>query len=221
MSQVLVIDDEPDILRFIQRGLVADGHTVTVSSDGEDGLRLARQQQPQVVILDLVMPHRDGRSILASLAAATSTPRVIVLSGMADIRTRVGCLEAGAADYLVKPFHMAELIARVHAQLRRTQPEQPAETIAVGRLTLDLVARTLQVDGRCIALTTREFLLLRHLMGRRDEVCTREELLSAVWGYSFDPGTNVVDSCVRRLRSKMKADAIDTIRNVGYTLRSA
>jgi DNA-binding response OmpR family regulator len=221
MSNVLVIDDEPDILRFIQRGLASHGHTVTVSSDGADGLRLAQQQQPKVVILDLMMPHLDGRAILKVLAATVAKPRVIMLSGVADVRTRVTCLEAGAADYLLKPFAMAELIARVHAQVRSYRGDDGADSLAAGRLTLDVPRRRLDVDGRSIALTNREFLLLQHLMSKPDEVCSREELLSEVWGYTFDPGTNVVDACIRRLRSKMNSDAIDTIRNVGYTLRSA
>ncbi len=221
MSSILVIDDEPEILRFVQRGLAADGHTVTVSSDGADGLRLARQQLPDVIILDLMMPQPDGREILAALASALSRPRVIVLSGVADVRTRVACLEAGAADYLLKPFAMAELIARVHAQTRSYRPGEALESLETGGLTLDRVNRTLRVDGRLVALTNREFLLLQHLMSKPDVTCTREELLAEVWGYSFDPGTNVVDACVRRLRSKIKSDAIDTIRNVGYTLRSA
>lgn len=221
MSNVLVIDDEPDILRFIQRGLRADGHTVTVSSDGADGLRVARQQRPDIIILDLMMPRLDGREILRAVSAATLRPRVIVLSGMADVRTRVSCLEAGAADYLMKPFAMAELIARVHAQTRTYQNGDAHESLEAGHLTLNLVQRTLHVEGRSVALTNREFLLLQHLMGKPDVTCTRQELLTEVWGYSFDPGTNVVDACVRRLRSKMKSDAIDTIRNVGYTLRSA
>jgi DNA-binding response OmpR family regulator len=221
MTNVLVVDDEPDILRFIQRGLMADGHTVTVSSEGADGLRVARQQRPKVIILDLMMPGLDGRAVLKELVSTSPAPRVIVLSGMADVRTRVGCLEAGAADFLLKPFAMAELIARVHAQTRSYRSDEAPDALEAGRLTLDLVQRTLYVDGRSVTLTNREFLLLQHLMGKPDVTCTREELLSEVWGYSFDPGTNVVDACVRRLRSKIKSDAIDTIRNVGYTLRSA
>jgi DNA-binding response OmpR family regulator len=221
VSNILVIDDEPDILRFVQRGLMADGHTVTVSPDGADGLRLARQQHPKIVILDLVMPKLDGREVLQSLAAVAVKPKVIVLSGVADVRTRVSCLEAGASDYLLKPFAMMELIARVHTQIRSLRDDEAPEELAAGRLTLDLLLRTLYVNGRSVPLTNREFLLLQHLMSKPDEVCTRDELLSEVWGYSFDPGTNVVDACIRRLRSKIDADAIDTIRNVGYTLRSA
>jgi DNA-binding response OmpR family regulator len=221
MTRVLVVDDEPDIVRFVQRGLAAEGHTVTVTTDGNEALRLAHQQQPAVVILDLMMPQPDGRAILKVLAASVVKPRVIVVSAVADVRTRVSCLEAGAADYLVKPFAMAELLARVHAQSRTYRHEEGGESLATGRMTLDLVLRRLDIDGRSVALTNREFLLLQHLMSKPDVVCTRQELLSEVWGYSFDPGTNIVDACIRRLRSKMNSDAIDTIRNVGYTLRSA
>ena len=168
MSNVLVIDDEPDILRFIQRGLTADGHTVTVTSDGADGLRLARQQHPNVIILDLMMPRLDGREILRVLASNAVKPRVIVLSGVTDVRTRVGCLEAGAADYLLKPFAMAELIARVHAQTRSYRDDEIPDSVETGGLTLDLVLRTLHVDGRTVPLTNREFLLLQHLMSKPD-----------------------------------------------------
>lgn len=222
MSHILVVDDEPDMLRFVQRGLTADGHTVSVAGDGEEGLRLARQHRPSVVILDVKLSGtKDGAEVLAALAAWVDRPRVIMLSAMADVRTRVRLLEVGAADYLTKPFVMAELLARVHAQLRSIRHEEVSESIELGRMSLDVRHRCLHVGDRTVELTNREFLLLQHLMSKPGLVCSREELLAEVWGYSFDPGTNVVDACVRRLRSKMKTDDIDTVRNVGYTLRSA
>ncbi len=220
MTHILAIDDEPDMLRFLQRGLSSDGHRVTVTPDGVEGVRLARQIRPFLVILDLVMPRIGGREVLRQLVAGTTKPRVIVLSGVRDVETRVDCLESGAADFLTKPFAFKELRARVHAQTRSI--DSPNEQrLTAGRLVLDRVTRTLVVDGREVSLTTRECQLLSHLMSRPDIVCSREELLAEVWELSFDPGTNVVDACVRRLRSKMDDDTIETVRNVGYTLRSA
>jgi DNA-binding response OmpR family regulator len=174
-----------------------------------------------VIILDLVMPNLDGREILGRLASAVSQPHVIVVSGVADVRTRVDCLEAGAADFVLKPFVMAELVARVRAYERSYGQNHASDSLQAGRLSLDLAHRTLYVDGRRVTLTSREFVLLQYLMSKPDIACTREELLAEVWGYTFDPGTNVVDACVRRLRAKIQLDSIDTVRNVGYTLRSA
>jgi two-component system, OmpR family, response regulator len=220
MSSVLAIDDEPDMLRLIQRGLSRDGHTVTACSDGAEGLRLARRSAPNVVVLDLMMPRVDGWEVLNALAHDAVLPPVIVLSGVADMPTRVNCLEAGACDFLVKPFPMMELRARVHAHTRAYGSQWSGGRVVVGRLALDPVERTLRVDGRLVPLTSREFHLLAHLMAKPDVCCTREELLAKVWGYQFDPGTNVVDACVRRLRAKIGQDSIETVRNVGYRLAS-
>lgn len=219
MTQILAIDDEPDMLRLLQRGLSLDGHRVTVTPDGAEGVRLARRLRPLLVILDLIMPRMGGREVLHEVVTGSTKPKVIMLSGVHDVSARVDCLEAGAADFLVKPFALQELRARVHAQVRSFE-SPTAQRVTCGRLVLDRFARTLSVDGREVTLTTRECQLMAHLMSKPDAVCSREELLAEVWDLTFDPGTNVVDACVRRLRGKLDDDPIETVRNVGYTLRS-
>ncbi|MCW2768132.1 MAG: response regulator with CheY-like receiver domain and winged-helix DNA-binding domain [Nocardioides sp.] len=222
MAEILVIDDEPDLVRFVCRALEADGHRVASAWDGAEGLSMAMKEPPDLVVLDLLMPGVDGRTVLVALQASRPEVRVLVLSAEADVGARVEVLEAGAVDFLAKPFAVRELVARVRGRL--SGPAQlrsnGQEFLRVGDVTLDIQARTIQVDGRATTLSQREFLLLRHLMRRVDMVCSREELLSEVWGYAFDPATNVVDVCVARLRRKLRGDLIRTVRNVGYRLPS-
>lgn len=222
MATILAIDDEPEMLRFVARALEAEGHVVTTATDGAVGLGLALQQPPDLVILDLVMPGIDGRHVLGALRAVHSRSRILVLSAESDVGARVELLEAGATDFLGKPFAIRELLARVAARLSDgTDQETPSrELLRVGAVTLDVHTRELTVDGRTEQLTQREYLLLRHLMQRADRICSREELLAEVWGYAFDPATNVVDVCVARLRHKIRSDVIRTVRNVGYQLQS-
>ena len=221
MASILVVDDAPDLLRLVRRGLEADGHTVLTTDDGAEGLRLGLTMKPDLTILDLVMPGVDGRAVLSGMLASDPTARVVVLSGRAETSVRVECLDRGAIDFLPKPFALRELTARVRSQLRsqRTHDES-ADVIDVSGLRLDLQTRELSVGGRIVDLTRREFLLLRHLMRSADKVCTRDELLSEVWGYPSGPETNVVDVCVARLRAKLRTDCIDTIRHIGYRLHS-
>jgi DNA-binding response OmpR family regulator len=223
MARILVIDDEPELVRFVERALVAAGHVVTTAHDGAVGLGMALNDPPDLVILDLVMPGVDGRHVLRALHAARSDIRVLVLSAEADVRARVELLEAGAVDFMGKPFAIRELLARVSARAAGTDLTEPhgRDVLRVGAIALDVQARTLTVDGREQGLSQREFLLLRHLMCRADRVCSREELLAEVWGYAFDPATNVVDVCVARLRHKLRRDMIRTVRNVGYQLQSS
>lgn len=222
VTGILVIDDEPDLVRFVQRALEADGHQVASAWDGAEGLSMAMTDPPDLVVLDLVMPGVDGRTVLGALQRTHPEVRVLVLSAEADVNARVELLEAGAVDFLAKPFSVRELLARVRSRL--STPAQPRSTgqefLTVGSVTLDLQARTIEVDDRTVGLSHREFLLLRHLMRRADKVCSREELLSEVWGFAFDPATNVVDVCVARLRHKLRGDVIRTVRNVGYRLQS-
>ncbi|HEU5038860.1 MAG TPA: response regulator transcription factor [Nocardioides sp.] len=223
MAKILVIDDEPEVVRFVERALAGAGHEVTSAHDGALGLGLALNEAPDLVVLDLVMPGVDGRNVLRALRAARPSTPVLVLSADCAVGARVEVLEAGAADFLGKPFAIRELLARVRARLESTsEPGRPGDAVLrVGQVVLDLQTRELRTDGRAQPLTEREFLLLRHLMRRANQVCSREELLADVWGYAFDPATNVVDVCVARLRHKLSQDVIRTVRNVGYQLQSS
>lgn len=221
MGRILVVDDEPDLVRFVARALEGDGHQVMTALDGADGLRKAVTGVPDLVVLDLVMAGIEGRAVLSGLLAVRQDAKVLVLSADASVRARIEVLEAGAVDFLAKPFATRELLARVRCRLGgQSRVGHDEQILAVGGLTLDLRARRLRVDDRVVHLSQREFLLLQHLMRRSPEVCSRAELLSEVWGYSFDPATNVVDVCVGRLRQKLRNNWIQTVRNVGYELQS-
>jgi DNA-binding response OmpR family regulator len=221
MPRVLVVDDEPRIVSFISRALSAEGLGVDSAHDGLRALELARSRRYELVVLDLLLPGLDGISVLQRILDSRPEQRVLILSALSDVDSKVRCLELGAADYLPKPFALAELLARVRARLR--QPEAPAapRILTVGGITLDLLRRVVDAGMGPVGLSEREFLLLQHLMRKAGEVCTREELLAGVWGYSFDPGSNVVDVYVGRLRSKLGADVIETVRNVGYRLNAS
>jgi DNA-binding response OmpR family regulator len=221
MGKILVVDDEPGIIRFVRRALEAEGHTVLTANDGASALRLSSEQDPDLVILDLLMPGLSGFGVLAALMAERSHTRVLVLSAVGDVQVRVQCLELGAADYLTKPFAISELIARVRSRLREPVPTSTggqSGVLTYGALTLDLRARRLACGDESIELSQRESAVMHHLMRKGGAVCTRAELLSEVWGYAFDPGSNVVDVTIARLRGKLSTLKIDTVRNVGYAL---
>jgi DNA-binding response OmpR family regulator len=168
------------------------------------------------------MPEVDGEAVMAGVLARSPATRVLVLSAVADVEARIRCLEQGAVDILSKPFAIQELLVRVRSRLRMpTEKSADDFMLRVGPIRLDVRARRLRVDGAESVLSEREFLLMQHFMRKPDIVCSRSELLAAVWGYDFDPATNVVDVCVRRLRAKMTRDVIQTVRNVGYQLQSA
>ncbi|WP_343972823.1 response regulator transcription factor [Kribbella koreensis] len=221
MTKILVIDDEPDLVRFVKRALETDGYQVLTSTNGFDGIRLALTERPDLVVLDLIMPGVNGEAVLSALMAQDPGLRVLILSATGDVQLRISCLEQGAVDFLAKPFAVRELIARVRSRLQENATTRRRDTLQVGNIVLDLQARQLLVDGKPTVLSQREFLLLLHLMRNANAVCTRQELLSEVWGYDFDPATNVVDVCIGRLRAKLRPDVIVTVRNVGYQLQSA
>ena len=222
MAKILVIDDEPGIVRFVRRGLESDGHGVYTAYDGTEGLRVAAETKPELVVLDLVMPGVSGMGVLAALMADHPTAKVLVLSAVGDVQARVRCLDVGAADFLAKPFAVSELLARVRSRLRELPAAPPpAEMLQYGPMRLDIRTRQLQSDVRSVELPRREFALMQHLMRNGGSVCTRAELLSEVWGYAFDPGSNVVDVTIARLRSKIHGLRIETVRNVGYALKVA
>jgi len=220
VARILVVDDEPKIVSFVARSLEAEGFSVEGTSDSRRGLRLAESGDYDLVILDLLMDSPDGVSVLRRTMESQPGQKVLILSALSDTETKVRCLGLGASDYLTKPFDLAELAARVRARLRDAS-EVPAERVLrAGRLSLDLQRREADTGRGPVSLSTREFLLLEHLMRRAGDVCTRDQLLAKVWGYSFDPGTNVVDVYVGRLRAKLASEVIETVRNVGYALRA-
>jgi len=218
MPSVLVIDDEPRIAAFVARALEENGLTVAQVTDGSAGLAAVAATPFDLVVLDLMMPGLNGQGVLRNLRHEHPHQRVLVLSALSDVESKVRCLELGAADYLVKPFALAELVARVWARLRDVGGHGETRVLRAGRITLDLQRRTADSGDGPVGLTAREFLLLKYLLSNAGDVCSRSDLLSEVWGYGFDPGTNVVDVCVRRLRCKLGSEAIETVRHAGYRI---
>jgi DNA-binding response OmpR family regulator len=216
VARVLIVDDEPRIVDFVSRALSAEGFRVDAAHDGARGLELARSGRYALVVLDLLLPGRDGVSVLRELMDARPEQRVLVLSALSDVGSRVECLDLGASDYLPKPFALAELIARIRARVREPASGPDERFLRRGGITLDLVGRVADAGDGSVVLSEREFHVLRNLMLRAGDVCTRQRLLEEVWGYGFDPGSNVVDVCVGRVRAKLGSDVIETVRGVGY-----
>ena len=214
--RILVIEDEPRILGFVTRGLAAEGFSVVPAADGEEGLRLARELGCDLVLLDLLLPEVDGLAVLEQLERLRPGLPVLVLTARTDMATKLRSFRLGASDYMTKPFSFDELLARIRVHLRQRNGDGD-HLVSAGALTLDLARRQAILAGRTVALSDREFKLLHHLADRAGEIVSRERLLSEVWGYHFDPGSNVVDVCVRRLRKKLGApSAIETVRHAGY-----
>jgi DNA-binding response OmpR family regulator len=218
---ILLVEDEPGIVDFLGRGLRAEGFAVEAAADGEEGERRALRESFDMVVLDLMLPRRGGMEVLASLRASKPDLPVIVLTARGDVEDRVAGLDAGAVDYLVKPFSLAELLARVRAQLR-VASQTSTTTLSAGDIEVNLLSRKVTRAGSAVALSTTEFELLVYLMRHRGQVLTREQILSTVWGYQHDPETNVVDVYIGYLRRKLgrpEAPApIHTVRRVGYRL---
>jgi DNA-binding response OmpR family regulator len=216
-SSILLVDDEPGIQSFVSRALAAGGYAIDCAKTGADAIRLARTGEYGLVILDLVMPDLDGRDVLAALLRAHPDQPVLVLSCLDDVTTKVTCLDLGARDYLTKPFSLDELLARVRVLLRG---DPRHEVLRSGELSLDTGRLEADTGNGPVALTRLEFLLLRELMEHAGQSVPKDQLLASVWGYDFDPGSNIVDVCVRRLRSKLGFDLIRTVRGAGYQLAS-
>jgi DNA-binding response OmpR family regulator len=221
LTKVLVIEDEPKLLTFVTRALNGAGFHVDGASDGSIGCKLACSGTYDMLVLDLMLPKMDGVAVLRETRRACPDQRVLVLTALEDVPTKVRCLEMGAVDYLVKPIATAELVARIRCRLRHEPPVRGERQLAYGPLRLDLDRRTVDGPRGTVALASREFLLLSYLMRKQGEVCTRAELLEDVWGYRFDPGSNVVDVYIARLRAKVGEETIETVRNVGYWLVGA
>ena len=220
MSRILIAEDEPHIVRFLVKGLQAQGYTTTHAGDGNEALLMARAGQFDLLLLDLGLPGRDGLDVLAQLRNERIQLPVIVLTARSGPDDIVAGLDGGADDYMGKPFRLAELLARVRLRLR---PVHSAEVFVLshGGLSLDMRTRQALVDGQVIDLSAREYALAEVLMRHPGQVLSREQLLSHVWGYDYDPGSNVVEVYVRYLRSKIGPDRIATIRGAGYRLVKA
>lgn len=217
---ILVVEDEPGIVDFVERGLRKQGFEVESAPDGESGLELALRPTVELVVLDLMLPGISGMSVLNALHVERPDLPVIILTSRGEVEDRIAGLDAGAVDYLTKPFAVTELAARIRAQLRSFAQVRDATTIAAGNLQVDLVSREVRLDAATVRLSTTEFELLVYLMQNRPNVLSREQILRAVWGYDHDPGTNVVEVYVGYLRRKLRANGrpapIVTVRSVGY-----
>lgn len=217
--RILLIEDEAGIAEFVQKALRADGHQVDACADGLEGERQALTVDVDLVILDRMLPGREGVDVLRGIRAAKPDLPVIMLTALGEIRQKVDALDAGATDYVTKPFSVDELLARVRAHLRR--PSQPDATrLSAGGIEVDLLSREVTRDDQLVRLSAKEFELLVHFMRHPNQVLSREQLLSGVWGYDFEPQTNVVEVYVGYLRRKLalpgKPAPLDTIRSAGY-----
>jgi DNA-binding response OmpR family regulator len=218
---ILVIEDEPRIRAFLGRALEGEGFAVDGAEDGLAGLARAVEGSYDLVILDLLLPRVDGLTVLRELSSRCPELPVVVVSARADLATKLRGFRLGARDYVSKPFAFDELVARVRVQLR-PRANADAAVLRASGVALDLARREARVGSRAAELSDREFRVLRHLIEHAGEVVSRESILSAVWGYYFDPRSNVVDVCVRRLRRKLGEGApIETIRHAGYRIDAA
>ena len=218
MPTILIAEDDPRISSFLEKGLRASGYGTLVADDGEIAERLAVKGEVDLLILDIGLPERDGFRVLQTLRARGGDLPVIVLTGRSD-RDVVTYLEAGADDYLQKPFRFDELLARVRRRLHAAGSTTEGDNILrAGDIRLDLRTRRATIGERSVELTGREFALLETLLRHADQVLSREQLLSHIWGYYFDPGTNVVNVYVNSLRRKLGADVIESVRGIGYRL---
>ncbi len=218
MSQILIAEDEERIASFIQKGLRGNGFATVTATDGASALDLAQSPTVDLVILDIGLPILDGFEVLARLRAAGSTVPVIILTARDSVPDKLTGLGGGADDYMVKPFSFDELLARIRLRLR-TEPASAANSVLrCGGLVLDLDTRLATVDGHRVELSAREFSLATVLLRNPGHVLTREQLLDRVWGFDFDPGSNVVDVYIRYLRQKIGPERIETVRGMGYRL---
>jgi DNA-binding response OmpR family regulator len=221
VSRVLIVDDEPKLVSFVQRALNSHGIGADGALEGVRGLELALTGMYELVILDMLMPGHDGTLVLEKTMERLPRQQILILSALSDLETRLHCFALGAADYLIKPFALAELLARVRVCLRSNGSngsERAESTYSTAGITLDVQHRSADVGAGPISMSEREFQVLQYLLSRVGEVCSREEILADVWGLSFDPGTNIVNVVVARLRSKLGPFTVETVRNVGYSI---
>jgi two-component system, OmpR family, response regulator len=222
LSSVLLVEDDPRVVRFVRRGLEAEGFAVDVANDGEEGLELCRSNDYDVVILDRMLPRMDGMEVCDSLRRERRPCVILMLTAKDSLQDKVEGLHGGADDYLTKPFAFDELLARLHALLRRARYQPVEPVLQVADLVLDPASRKARRGQREIQLTVKEYMLLAYLMENAGRVLSRTRILNHVWGYSFDPGSKVVDVYIRYLRQKIDTDAelplIRTMRGFGYCI---
>lgn len=220
MKRLLIAEDEPRISSFLQKGLRANGFTTTLAETGQEALDLADSGDFDLLILDVGLPGRDGFSVLRELRARGRRLPVIILTARDSVEDTVTGLEGGADDYVAKPFRFEELLARIRARTREDHVPEPT-VLGVGNASLDLRTRRLTVGRRTVELTAREFALADMFFRHPGQVLSREQLLSHVWGYDYDPGSNIVEVYVRYLRQKLGESWITTVRGMGYRLEAA
>jgi len=221
--RVLIVEDDREIAHFVQRGLKESGHAAEVAYDGDEGLDLALSGSFDAIIIDRMLPQRDGLSVIQALRSAGIRSPVLILSALGEVDDRVKGLKAGGDDYLTKPFALTELLARIEALGRRVSSDEPSTRYAVGDLVLDRLTHKVMRGGEPIILQPREFRLLEYLMRNAGQVVTRTMLLENVWDYHFDPQTNVIDVHISRLRGKIDKGfdkpLLHTVRGAGYMIR--
>ncbi|MCB1509479.1 MAG: response regulator transcription factor [Hyphomicrobiaceae bacterium] len=220
--RVLIIEDDREVAGYVQKALREAGHGPDVAHDGDQGLTLARGGQYDALIVDRMLPGRDGLSIITALREAGDTTPVLILSALGDVDDRVQGLKVGGDDYLTKPFAFSELLARLEVLIRRNRPEEQATRYVAGDLVLDRLSHKVTRGGQTILLQPREFRLLEYLMKHQGQVVTRTMLLEGVWDYHFDPQTNVIDVHISRLRAKLdknfETPLLHTVRGRGYMI---
>lgn len=219
MTSILIVEDEKRISSFIEKGLSAGGYTPTVVANGLDALDYVATGSFDLLLLDVGLPGIDGFEVLKRLRTKGETMPIIMLTARTSVDDTVAGLDGGANDYLPKPFKFDELVARIRLRLRESTQQIVVESVlSYGDVTLDLKTRRVSVGGRSLDLSAREFALAEQFLKHPEQVLSREQLLSRVWGFDFDPGSNVVDVYVRYLRAKIGADRIETVRGMGYRL---
>ncbi len=220
--QILLVEDDHDTAEFIRNGMLQSGHQVDLADNGNDGLHLAMTEDYDVLVIDRMLPGRDGLSIILALRELKISTPILILSALGEVDHRVEGLQAGGDDYLVKPYAFTELLARLQALVRRNHPEQAQTTLRVRDLQMDLLKHKVTRSGEPIDLLPREFTLLEVLMRHAGEVVTRTMLLEKVWDYNFDPQTNIINVHMSRLRSKVDkgfdVSLLNTVRGAGYII---
>jgi two-component system, OmpR family, response regulator len=216
---VLIVEDDPAIVRFLERGLAADGHRAVTADNGQDGVQMAADESVDFVLLDIMLPGMDGQEVLRRIRARRPGVPVLMLTARDEVRDKISALDGGADDYLTKPFDLEELLARMRALVRRADQPQ-ASRIQIGDLKMDLRSHRVWRGEKLVDLSSREFALLEYFVRHQGQVLSRQQILSAVWDYAFDPGSNVVDVYVSYLRNKLDRrgapSLIATVRGAGY-----